>query len=71
MTVPTDDFKLSPELELERIVSLKEAEAVSTLSPDSLKRHHSDKIVQLGPRRQGMRLRDALMLGRKSHIAKA
>jgi hypothetical protein len=63
MTTPTDDdFKLSTELELERIVSLKEAEAVSTLSSDSLKRHHPDKIVKLSPRRQGMRLKHALML---------
>jgi hypothetical protein len=61
--IPTDDdFKLSPQLELERIVSLQEAEAISTLSPDSWERHHPDKIVQLSPRRKGVRLKHALML---------
>ena len=56
-------FKLSPELELERIVSLQEAEKISGgLSPDSWKRNHPDKIVKLSQRRLGVRLRDALML---------
>jgi hypothetical protein len=57
-----DDFKLSPELELKRIVTLQKAEEVSSLSVDSLKRHHRDKLVELSPRRLGMRLGDALML---------
>jgi hypothetical protein len=60
-----DGFKLPPALELERIINLQDAEEVSSLSVDSLKRHHADKLVELGPRRLGMRLRDALML-RKS-----
>ena len=59
---PADDFKLSPELELERIVSLGTAEKVSNLSPNSWKRRHPDKIIKLSPRRLGVRLRDALML---------
>jgi hypothetical protein len=66
MSTPTDDgFKLAPELELERILSLQEAETITTLSPDSWKRHHADKIVRLSPRRLGVRLRDALMLSRE------
>jgi hypothetical protein len=60
-----DDFKLPPKLELDRIISLQEAEQVSSLSPDSWKRNHPEKIVDLSPRRKGVRLRDALML-RKS-----
>jgi hypothetical protein len=63
MSPPTDDgFKLSPKLELERIISLQEAEKVSDLSPDSWKRHHRDKLVKLSPRRLGVRLKHALML---------
>jgi hypothetical protein len=50
-------------IELERILPLKEASIVSGLSQDSLKRHHAQKIIRLGPRRLGMRVRDALMLG--------
>ena len=66
MTTRTDDgFKLPPALELDRIISMREAEEVSSLSVDSLKRHHADKLIELSPRRLGMRLRDALML-RKS-----
>lgn len=56
------DFKLSPELKLERIISLREAEAISNLSADSWLRNHRDKIVKLSPRRLGVRLRHALML---------
>jgi hypothetical protein len=50
-------------LDLERILPLKEAANVSSLSEDSLKRNHSEKILRLGPRRLGMRAKDALMLG--------
>jgi hypothetical protein len=55
-------FKLSRELELERILTMREAEEVSRISEDSWKRNHSDKIVRMGPRRIGVRLKDALML---------
>jgi hypothetical protein len=61
---PDDDFKLSPELELEQIVSLQKAEKLSGLSSDSWKRHHPDKIIELSPRRLGVRLRHALMLAK-------
>ena len=63
MPTPVDhDFKLSPELELQRIITLQEAEKISSLSSDSWKRHHPDKIIEISPRRLGVRLRDALML---------
>jgi len=52
-------------VELQRIVDLKEASRLSGLSVDSIKRHHSDKITGLSPRRVGMRHRDALMLTQK------
>ena len=63
MPTPVDDeFKLPPALELDRIITLQAAEEVSSLSADSWKRNHPDKIVELSPRRLGVRLSDALML---------
>jgi hypothetical protein len=55
-------FSLSREIELERIVSLQEAARLRDVSIDTLRRRHRDQIIQISPRRQGMRLRDALML---------
>jgi len=61
--MPTNDgVKLPPGRELDRIISLQEAEKISSLSVDSWKRHHADKVIELSPRRLGVRLRDALML---------
>jgi len=57
-----DDSKIPAKHELDRIVSLREAKKLSSLSPDSWKRNHPEKIVELSPRRLGVRLRDALML---------
>jgi hypothetical protein len=59
----TSTDKLS-QIELERVVSLAEASRLSSLSQDNLKRNFSDKIVQLSERRQGMRVKHALMLDR-------
>lgn len=64
MSTPTDDFKLPAGRELDRIITLQEAEKVCSLSPDSIKRHYRDKLVELSPRRLGIRLRHALMLGK-------
>jgi hypothetical protein len=49
-------------VELQRIVPLSEASRLSNLSIDTIKRRHADKILDLSPRRRGMRMRDALML---------
>jgi len=49
-------------LERERIVTLDEASRLSSQSVDTLRRRHRDKIIQLTPRRQGMRIKHALML---------
>jgi len=68
MSPADDDFKLSLELELEQIISLKEAEKISGLSADSWKRHHADKIIELSPRRRGVRLRHALF--RRAGVAR-
>jgi hypothetical protein len=53
--------KLS-ELELQAIVPLLKAAELSSLSVDTLRRRHRDRILKLSPRRAGMRVRDALML---------
>jgi hypothetical protein len=51
------------ELQLNSIVSLAEAVRLSGLSDDSWRRYHRDKFIWLSPRRIGVRLRDALMIG--------
>jgi hypothetical protein len=56
------EVNLPPEIALERIVTLPYASEVSTVSVDGLKRYHADKIIQLSPRRLGMKLRHALNL---------
>jgi hypothetical protein len=55
--------ELSP-LELRKIIPLKRASELTSLSKASLKRHHADKIRRLSPRRQGMSLGDALAIGK-------
>jgi hypothetical protein len=51
-----------PPLELLRVVPMPEAERLSSLSSDTLEREHGDKIVQISPRRKGMRVIHALLL---------
>ena len=51
------------EIEMQRIVPLKEAARLAGCSADTLKRNHRDKIVQISDRRIGMRIRDALQFG--------
>jgi hypothetical protein len=55
-------IKLSPELELERIVPLQQAAELQSTSVDTLKRRHRDKIIKLSPRRLGMKLKHALIM---------
>jgi hypothetical protein len=49
-------------LELERVLELPEVEEITSLSADSIKRHHRDKLVNLSPRRLGMKLRNVLAI---------
>ena len=60
---------LMPPQELLRIVEMTEAERLSSLSVDQLKRDHSDKVVNLSKRRVGMRVCHALMLRDVNDIA--
>jgi hypothetical protein len=56
------EVDIPDEHKLDRIVSLKVASKVSGLSSISWRRNHPSKLIRLGPRRVGIRLRDALML---------
>jgi hypothetical protein len=58
---PRPDRPLS-RLELESIISLKEAEEISSLSAEVWRRHHADKIIPLSPERFGVRLKHALFI---------
>ena len=49
-------------VKLLQIISMPEAERISGLSHDTIKRRHANKIIKLSPRRNGMRLVDALFL---------
>jgi len=49
-------------LELQRVLPLREVERITSLSIDTLKRRHADKIKTLSPRRSGMKLKDALQI---------
>jgi hypothetical protein len=51
-----------PPLELLRIAEMPEAARLAGLSVDTLAREHSDKVMKLSKRRNGMRVAHALML---------
>ena len=56
-------YKLPLELELERIVTLREAHEISGLSPDAWRDNYPDLILRLSPRRQGIKLKHVLSVG--------
>jgi hypothetical protein len=47
---------------LDRIATPEECEQLSGASWDTLKRTYPDKVIQISPRRVGMRVRHALLL---------
>jgi hypothetical protein len=49
-------------LELERVLLMPEAERITGLSHDTLKRNFPDKIIQLSRRRIGMKVKHAISL---------
>jgi hypothetical protein len=57
-----------PEIQLKRILPLREAALLLGISVDSLVRHHSHLICDLGPRRRGMSVENALSI---PHFKKA
>jgi hypothetical protein len=54
-----------------RIAEIPEAARLAGLSRDSLLREHPDKIIRLSPRRLGMRVVHALMIGEPDSAAPA
>lgn len=70
--MPTDNLPsdntalLNWPVELLRIANPEKAEELSTLSWDTIKRNHPDKVVHLSKRRVGMRVGHALMLAEQS-----
>ena len=56
-------YQLPKELELERIVTLREAHEISGLSPDGWRDNYPELILQLSPRRQGIKLKHVLNVG--------
>jgi len=65
MSKSNDDGLPNPTpVELNRIVTLAEASRLSSLSVDTLRDQFPEKIVQLSPKRAGMRVGDALFLRR-------
>jgi hypothetical protein len=51
-------------LELERVLPPTEVEEMTSLSWDTITRVHRDKVVDLSPRRRGMKLKHVLGLNR-------
>ena len=59
---PRNPFPPTVKFELDRILSIDEVVALSGLSRDTIRRHHSHLIRRLSPRRLGIRLGDALSM---------
>jgi hypothetical protein len=58
-----DDRPTNPTwLELESVKLLREAEQITTLSRDTLVRRYPEWIVDLSPRRRGMKLKHILQI---------
>ena len=67
--MPVEDrktgFPALTAVEANRIVDLRKGAALSSLSPDTIKRRYPEKLVRLSPRRLGIRVGDALMLSKE------
>jgi hypothetical protein len=62
---PEDESKCFPAgnwLELERVITLKHAAKLKSISVDTLKRRYPHLIIKLSPRRRGIKLKHALGL---------
>jgi hypothetical protein len=57
-----ENTALPTEIELMRIINIKQAAELAGVSVRTLQRAHVDKILRLSPGRLGMRVRDALMI---------
>jgi len=57
---------VSTQVELNKVVSLRQAGEMLDLSVDTIKRRYRDRIVVLSPRRRGMRIANILKIGAPS-----
>jgi hypothetical protein len=53
------DIELEREMRLKEIIPLSEVARIRNVSIDTVRRTMADKIIQLSPRRRGMRRSDA------------
>ncbi len=61
MPAPSNNYiELSPEQELRRFVTLQQAAELRACSVDTIKRKFAKQIVEISPRRRGLRLEDVL-----------
>ena len=60
----SNDFsgKLPSWIELESVQRMAVVEEITSLSADTIRRKYAEYIVKLSPRRDGMKLRDALRI---------
>ena len=58
----TFDERAPSWIELESVLRMTMAERVTSLSADNLRRNYPHLIVKLSPRRDGIKLRDALAI---------
>jgi len=59
----TRRYTLPVALEGERIISVVEAAEICGVSADTLRRRYGHLILNISPRRRGIRLRDVLSIG--------
>jgi hypothetical protein len=59
MTDTGFDIELEREMKLREVISLNEVARIRNVSVDTVRRTMADKIIQLSPRRRGMRRSDA------------
>jgi len=60
MALTNRKVELRPDLELQRVISLRQAAEIRGVSADTLRRRFPQIIIKLSPRRVGVRLCDAL-----------
>jgi hypothetical protein len=54
-----------PDIELQRVITLREAAGIAGISLDTIRRRYPQIIIKLSPRRVGVRLRDVLAIGER------
>lgn len=63
MALTDRKIELRPDIELQRVIPLKQAAEVGGVSADTIRRNYPNLIIKLSPRRVGVRLCDALRIG--------